>query len=85
MQADRLIDICLQEKADQYINAPGGIEMYSKERFEQAGIKLNFLNTKTVSYRQFDNEFVPSLSIIDVLMFNQKEEVKRMLQLFELV
>ncbi|MDP4261647.1 MAG: WbqC family protein [Bacteroidota bacterium] len=85
MQADRLIDICLQEKADHYINAVGGREIYSKERFDKSGIALNFLETTPGSYRQFDNEFVPFLSIIDVLMFNQKEEVKQMLDLFELV
>lgn len=84
VQADRIIDICLQEKADHYINAEGGMELYSKEQFAKSGIKLKFLKSGLVQYRQFDNEFVPSLSIIDVLMFNSKDDVKQMLYSFKL-
>ena len=83
--ADRIIDICLKEKAGEYINAEGGTGLYSKDQFSHSGIKLNFLETKLLSYRQLDNEFVPSLSIIDVLMFNSKDDVRQMLHSFELV
>jgi hypothetical protein len=85
VRADRIIAICLKEKAGQYINAEGGTELYSRDQFNRAGIKLNFLKTKPLPYRQLDNEFVPSLSIIDVLMFNSKDDVRQMLQSFELV
>ena len=37
-----------------------------------------------VKYNQFENEFVPSLSIMDVLMFNGKEKTKMLLSKFEL-
>ena len=33
-----------------------------------------------IKYKQFDNEFVPYLSIIDVLMFNSKIEVQNLLK-----
>lgn len=85
VQTQRIIDICLKEQADQYINAAGGAGLYSKEQFEFSGIKLNFLESKPVFYKQFDNEFVPSLSIIDVLMFNSKDSMEQMLQSYELV
>jgi WbqC-like protein family len=85
VHADRIIDICRQENAGQYINAEGGTELYSKDQFDSSGIKLSFLKPGLVQYRQFDNEFVPSLSIIDVLMFNSKDDVKQMLHSFELV
>ena len=85
VQADRIIDICRQEKAGHYINAEGGMEIYSKEQFKNSGIALNFLRSNITAYMQFDNEFVPSLSIIDVLMFNSKNDVRQMLHSFELV
>ncbi|HSZ85519.1 MAG TPA: WbqC family protein, partial [Puia sp.] len=37
---ERILDICLKEKADHYINPIGGMEIYSNELFERSGIKL---------------------------------------------
>jgi len=82
---DRIIDICRKEGADQYINPSGGTELYSKERFKSAGIDLKFLKSNPVSYRQFENEFVPWLSIIDILMFNSKDTVGEYLLAYSLI
>lgn len=82
---DRIIDICKREGADQYINPTGGTELYSKEMFKRDGIDLLFLKSKPQRYGQFDNEFVPWLSIIDVLMFNSKEEIMDYLSSFDLM
>lgn len=82
---DKVIDICKNLKADEYYNAIGGIELYDKNIFEQNGIKLSFLDTNKIEYKQFNNEFVSNLSIIDVLMFNSKQEVKNMLKMYNLV
>jgi hypothetical protein len=81
---DRIIDICNKELADHYINSIGGMELYSKQQFHKEGIRLNFLKSLPIEYKQFQNEFVPWLSIIDVLMFNSQEEIKRHLYRFEL-
>ena len=81
---DRTIDICKRLHADQYINAIGGRDLYHKENFLEENMKLNFLKTDEIEYKQFDNEFVPNLSIIDVMMFNSKEEIKKMLTQFTL-
>lgn len=81
----RIIDICKQSGADHYINPPGGISLYEPELFEQQNIKLNFLKTKPVSYKQFSNQFVPDLSMIDVLMFNSKTEIAEKLLQYELL
>jgi len=69
----------------QYINAIGGRELYCKETFNKNNIKLNFIKTLKVEYKQFKNDFIPNLSIIDVLMFNSKEEIKLLLNEYELV
>lgn len=82
---DKIIDICERLNAKNYINLIGGQELYSKERFKEHGIKLNFIETETVEYQQFKNEFIPCLSIIDILMFNSKEEVINMLDRYNLI
>lgn len=84
-KADRILAISRCFNADTYINAIGGKELYSKEEFETEGIKLQFIQSKPIEYTQFDNEFVPWLSILDVLMFNSVEEVNDMLDQYELV
>jgi hypothetical protein len=82
---ERILDICRKENADHYINPIGGMEIYSRELFETAGVKLNFIKAKPIHYRQFKNEFVPHLSIVDVLMFNSPEEVNELLDQYELI
>jgi hypothetical protein len=39
----------------------------------------------TIEYRQFNNKFVPSLSVIDIMMFNSKDEIREMLGKYTLV
>jgi len=82
---DRVLDICKRVNADHYINAIGGQELYDRNDFLKEGIRLNFLKTGDIEYRQFNNEFVPNLSIIDIMMFNSKEEIKEMLKKYTLV
>ncbi|HNL85178.1 MAG TPA: WbqC family protein [Chitinophagales bacterium] len=84
-KAERLQAICKKINAEKYINAIGGQELYSKEEFFKENIQLQFIKSLPIAYKQFGNEFVPWLSILDVLMFNSKEEVKKMLTQFELV
>lgn len=81
----RILDICLQEKANHYINPIGGIELYQKEVFEEKGMQLNFIKSKPVQYPQLKNDFVPWLSILDVLMFNSVEQIQTFLDSYELV
>jgi WbqC-like protein family len=82
---DRILDICRQEGATEYVNPIGGMELYSKEKFEQNGVKLFFLQSKPVTYVQNGKDFVPWLSIIDALMFCSREEIQNLLQLNELI
>lgn len=82
---DRIINICMKLGAKQYINPIGGQDLYSKAHFLGEGIVLNFLETGHVVYKQLDDVFIPSLSIIDVLMFNSKEKVAKILNEYELI
>ncbi|WP_018619562.1 WbqC family protein [Spirosoma luteum] len=84
---ERILDICRQEKASHYINPIGGTDLYDKPTFAQAGMELSFIKALKVEYPQINNrtEFVPWLSIIDVLMMNDVPTVKTMLGAYELV
>lgn len=82
---DKIIDICKILGTDTYINAIGGQELYNKERFQNENINLNFIKMRDIKYKQIGNNFVPNLSIIDVLMFNNKEKIKEMLKEYDLI
>lgn len=81
---DKVIDICKTLHADIYINSIGGQELYDKAVFNEYDIELKFLQPNLIEYRQFSNEFVPGLSIIDVMMFNSVKEIQDMLLKYEL-
>lgn len=84
-KTQRLISICQKLNANEYINAVGGQEIYKKEDFKQFEIDLHFISPKLNNYKQFGKEFVPWLSIIDIMMFNSPKEIKIMLEQFELI
>lgn len=81
---NKVIAICKARKADSYLNPIGGVRLYSKERFKEQCMDLHFLKTNDFIYKQFNNDFVPLLSIIDVMMFNLREEIKEYLNSFSL-
>ena len=73
---DRILDICVKLGATTYINPQGGTELYNKEKFNQKSIALNFLFSGQVNYNQnHAKDFVPHLSIIDVLMYNNNQQI----------
>lgn len=76
---DRIYDLCKELKADTYVNPIGGLEMYNQAEFAAEGLQLQFLKPKLVEYRQFNHDFVSGLSILDVLMFNDRCTILHML------
>lgn len=81
----RIYDQCSYVGADTYINAIGGRELYHFADFEERNLKLGFIQTGDVRYQQFGQEFVPYLSMIDIIMFNSKEEIQDMLKLYTIL
>jgi hypothetical protein len=82
---ERVIDICQKENALKYINPMGGADLYSKEDFLEKKLSLHFLKTIPINYKQFNNLFVPNLSMIDVLMFNSVDSIQGFLERYELL
>jgi hypothetical protein len=79
----RVIDICLTERATEYINLSGGVGLYTAEDFSARGIELHFIRSRSMTYQQFANDFVPGLSIIDVMMFNPPTRIREVLTEFD--
>ncbi|GLC94532.1 hypothetical protein Tamer19_39400 [Cupriavidus sp. TA19] len=83
---DKVLALCGAVGATTYVNAIGGMDLYSKDAFQRKGIDLKFIKSRTLEYVQFENEFVPWLSIVDVMMFNPREKVvSEMVENFELI
>ena len=82
---DKVKHICHLLGADTYYNAIGGQELYDKVDFKAGGIDLYFVQTNLTPYAQLGNEFVPGLSMIDVLMHNDKENVIKILKNYSLI
>ena len=82
---DKVLALCAALGTTRYINSIGGRELYSVSDFAARGIELRFLQSRPVTYAQYDHSFVPALSIVDVMMFNSKDAVRGMLGAYDLV
>ena len=82
---NKIIAICRELDANNYINPIGGVDLYDKGVFNKNGINLSFIKSRIIHYKQFDNEFIPWLSIIDVMMFNSTKSIQLMLKEYEII
>lgn len=82
---DKVLAICHLLNATEYYNAIGGQDLYSFETFRAHGFELYFVKTQDIEYEQFGGNFQANLSIIDVMMFNDREKIKDYLELYTLI
>jgi hypothetical protein len=82
--AQRIIDVCKREGADEYVNPIGGCSLYAREEFSAHGIALRFIRSRPVMYPQFGARFTPDLSIIDVMMFNSPGQIGQLLREYDI-
>ncbi|WMI65840.1 WbqC family protein [Aestuariibaculum sp. YM273] len=79
------LNISKAKGANCYTNLPGGNLFFDKKKYSNASINLEFLEINSRAYKQFGNEFVFGLSIIDVLLFNSKANILNMLNDFTIL
>lgn len=72
----KVLALCKARNATIYINPISGATLYGRENFKRQGINLLFIKTRNTSYAQHGATFVPNLSIIDVMMFNDREYIQ---------
>lgn len=70
---ERLVNICKLFKADTFYEGAAGKDYIDENYFERHGIKVEYQNYKHPAYNQLHGDFVPYLSIID-LLFNHGNE-----------
>lgn len=73
---DRVIEICRTLGATRYINPIGGTNLYSVERFRKSNLEIMFLKSRLSPYSQGLLDFIPALSIIDVISNCSREQLK---------
>lgn len=82
---DKVLAICKELRATEYYNAIGGQELYSSFVFAKENVTLSFLSVNPIEYKQFGNDFIPCLSILDVMMFNSVDKIRMMLNDYKLL
>ncbi|MBP9755258.1 MAG: WbqC family protein, partial [Phenylobacterium sp.] len=82
---DAVIDICRRLGADHYLNAAGGVDLYQAAAFAERGLRLSFIASHAPPYRQFAAPFVANLSIADLLMFCEPDQLARQVAAHSLV
>ena len=94
---DRVLELCKRTHATQYINAAGGRNLYSQQLFSAHNVDLRFIEMdQNIEYCQsmkisIDNDsdqisnFIPNLSIIDLLMFNSQSDLLKLSQKYAIV
>ncbi|MEP6727682.1 MAG: WbqC family protein [Bacteroidota bacterium] len=83
---DKIVRICELLNADRYINPQNGMDMYDETAFQQKKIDLKFIFMDDIKYDQFNKDnFSASLSILDVMMFNDIDKIKELLKQYKLI
>lgn len=84
---EKLWSLCKYFDIYQYCNSEGGKTLYDKTEFSRRGIELSFLRKQPVSYSQGGRgtDFFDDLSMIDVLMWNSKDDVIKLLSKYDII
>ena len=76
---DLLISLIKTVGGNSYLSGAGGKKYMEIEKFPENGLGLHFLDYRPVPYRQQFGEFIPNLSIID-LLFNEGPDALRLIR-----
>ena len=79
--SDRVLDICKAVDADHYITGTFWAESNLRvEEFKKSNIDVEFQKFQHPTYKQIHGEFIPEMSIIDLLFNEGRKEAKKILQ-----
>ncbi|MBN2821352.1 MAG: WbqC family protein [Bacteroidales bacterium] len=70
------LEICNALNAKTYFNPIGGKTFFNTYKYIENNIKIHFVESIPIEYKQLEQPFVPFLSIIDVLMYNSKDQIR---------
>ncbi|MCH9631818.1 MAG: hypothetical protein S4CHLAM6_01360 [Chlamydiae bacterium] len=82
-KTDRLIEICKKSNATHYLSGPSAKSYLENKKFLEAGVQLLFMdNSGYPAYPQRFEEFIPNVSILD-LLFNVGPNSKTYMKSYE--
>jgi len=55
--------------ATEYVNPPGGRDLFDRDAFSEVGVRLMIREFDDLRYEPVGYEYIPSLSIVDVMMW----------------
>ena len=74
-----ILSYCQELGVDVYLSGVGGKNYLEQEQFENNNIKLEFQDFTPIVYPQRFGEFIPNLSVIDLLFNCGKESLSRIM------
>jgi len=74
-----ILSYCKELDADKYLSGMGGKKYLEQEYFENNNIKLEYQNYTPIVYPQRFGDFIPNLSVIDLLFNCGKESLSRIM------
>jgi hypothetical protein len=77
--ATRILGLAESLGATTYLNLPGGRSLYDPAVFRARGMTLKFIAPAEVRYSQSGPNFLPWLSILDVMMYNSRSATQSLL------
>lgn len=66
-KSDFVLSLCKELHADTYISGKLGKDYLIERDFELEGIKIDYQEIRKIEYKQLFKDFIPNLSIIDIL------------------
>ncbi|HTA82465.1 MAG TPA: WbqC family protein [Bacteroidia bacterium] len=81
-KTEKIINLCLQTNTTEYFSGPSAKSYLDNSLFENAGIKLSFLDYSNYpEYNQLYGEFIHEVSILD-LIFNEGPNARKFMKSF---
>jgi hypothetical protein len=75
------LEISSRVGATTYVNPLGGRALFNVDEFEKRGVALEFMKAQDFVYPTSPFQFIPNLSILDVLMWNSPNVVRNALKM----
>lgn len=81
-----IFQLCRLNKCDQYLTTIGSKEYLQKyNEIPNSGIKISYFEYKSIKYNQLGKNFIPKLSIIDLLFNEGKNSINIIRKGFKLI
>lgn len=74
-KSELVLNICKEMGADCYLSGIGAKSYLYEDQFWDSGIEIKYMESKPPEYTQFHGEFIAGLSMLDMMMNCEKEDI----------